>query len=328
MMSKPARLLLHTALALTASLTLAAGPAAAQAYPSRPVTMVVPNGAGGSNDVVARIIAEKMSALMGQSFVVENRPGAGGNIGTASVARGDRDGYTLLMTVNSSQAINPLLYKEVNFDPVKDFVSIGMVGTVANVLLISSRLPVRTLDELVEQAKTQPNRFRYGSAGNGTLPHLLGAMLANRYEIELEHVPYRGISQAMTDVLGGQISMAFATVPVALPQIESGAVRALGVSSTQRIDALPEVPAIAEKLPGYEGVLWIALFAPAGTPEPVAQALSKALGQARTSPDVGKKLADMGVTVLDEGPDQLAARLRAEMERWQPIIARAGAKVD
>lgn len=303
-------------------------PTRAATYPDRPITMVVPHGAGGSNDTVARFFAKEMAVKLGQSVVVENRSGAGGNIGTAGVARADPDGYTLLMTVNSTQAINPSLYKNVGFDPVKDFAPIGGAGTVPNVLLVNKDVKANTLDELIAEARAKPGLIRYGSAGNGTLPHLMAAMLANKAGINLQHVPYKGISKALGDLLSGQIQMVFATIPAALPHIQSGTLRALAVTSPTRVDVLPDVPAIAEKFPGYEGVLWIALYAPAATPVDVRNKLTEALVAARNTPALRTQLEKMGVTPLDEGPEQMAKRLAAEITRWKSVIKQNNVEIN
>ena len=309
-------------------LTLAVAATPALAYPDKPITMVVPNTPGGANDAVARLFAKELSTQLGQQVVVENRAGAGGNIGTAGVARGPRDGYTVLMTVSSGQAINPVLYKNAGFDPIKDFAPIGAVGSVPNVMLVNKTVKAENLQGFIVEARSNPGKFRYGSAGNGTLPHLLPAMLAERAQIELTHVPYKGIAQALTDVLSGEIPVVFATVPAALPHVKSGALRPLAVTSPQRVAALPDVPAIAELYPGYQGVLWIALYAPSGVPAEVVERLGKALGAARQSPEVRTRLAEIGVDGMDDGPEQLRKRLDAEMAQWSTVIKQAKVQVD
>ena len=310
------------------ALTLGIAATPALAYPDKPITMVVPNTPGGANDAVARLFAKELSTQLGQQVVVENRAGAGGNIGTASVARGARDGYTVLMTVNSAQAINPLLYKNAGFDPVKDFTPIGAVGSVPNVLLVNRTVKADTLKAFVDEARSEPGKLKYGSAGNGTLPHLLGAMLVDRAKADFVHVPYKGIAQALTDVLGGEISMAFATLPAALPHIRSGALRGIGVTAPQRSAALPDVPAFAELFPGYQGVLWIALYAPAGVPASVVERLDKALAAARQSPEVRARLGEIGVDPLNDGPEQLRKRLDDETALWSAVIKQAKIQID
>ena len=232
------------------------------------------------------------------------------------------------MTVSSAQAINPLLYKNAGFDPVKDFAPIGAVGSVPNVMFVNRTVKAETLQAFIADARSNPGKYRYGSAGNGTLPHLLPAMLAERAKVELTHVPYKGIAQALTDVLGGEIPMVFATIPAALPHLKAGTLRALGVTSPQRAAALPDVPAIAEVFPGYQGVLWIALYAPAGVPGDVVDKLSKALVAARQSPEVRTRLAEMGVDGLDDGPEQLRKRLDAEIAQWAGVIKQAKIQID
>ena len=260
---------------------LPAGHAAAQAgYPSRPITLVVPQAAGGTNDIVGRLVGQKIAEVLGASVVVDNRPGAGGNIGTQLVAKAPKDGYTLLMTISSSQAINPALYKNPGFDPVKDFRPVGLIGAVPNVLLVNPSFPAKTLGELLALAKRKDAAYQYASAGNGTLNHLLGEMLNSMAGIQLQHVPYKGVAPAINDVLGGQLPIVFASLPSALPHIKAGKLRALAVSGDKRSPVLPDVPAIAESVPGYNGTLWIGLFAPAGVPPDVLAKLQDATQKA------------------------------------------------
>ena len=254
------RSFLANALFLVLGLTLAAF-AFAQAYPTKPVTMLVPQAPGGTNDIVAHLVAAELATRLGQSFVVDNRPGAGGNIGTQAAARANPDGYTLLMTISSSQAINPSLYKKVPFDPIKDFEPIAPIASVPNVLVVNPSFPAKNVAELIALAKAKPGEYRYASAGNGTLNHLLGEMLNSMAGIKLEHVPYKGVAPALNDVLGNQVPIAFASLPSVLGHLKAGKLRALGISSAKRNPALPEVPTIAETVPGYSGDLWVALFA-------------------------------------------------------------------
>jgi len=256
-------------LSLAAAALCTAVPAAAQPYPSRPVTLVVPQAAGGTNDIVGRLVGQKLGELMNASVVVDNRPGAGGNIGTQLVAKGPKDGYTLLMTISSSQAINPALYKNPGFDPVKDFKPVGLVGAVPNVLLVHPSFPARDFNEFLKLARQKGANYQYASAGNGTLNHLLGEMLNSMAGISMQHVPYKGVAPALNDVLGGQLPIVFASLPSALSHIKAGKLRALAVSGEKRSPVLPDVPAIAEAVPGYNGTLWIGLFAPAGANRPI-----------------------------------------------------------
>jgi tripartite-type tricarboxylate transporter receptor subunit TctC len=233
---------------LAGSLSIA--PATAQtAYPSRPVTLVVPQAAGGTNDIVGRLVGQKLGEVMNAAVVVDNRPGAGGNIGTQLVAKAPKDGHTLLMTISSSQAINPALYRNPGFDPVRDFRPVSLIGAVPNVLLVNPAFPARTLAEFLAATRARDANYQYASAGNGTLNHLLGEMLNEMAGIHLQHVPYKGVAPAINDVLGNQLPIVFASLPSALPHIRSGKLRALAVSGARRSPALPDVPAIAEAVP-------------------------------------------------------------------------------
>lgn len=300
----------------------------AQGYPSKPVSIVVPQAPGGTNDAVGRILAQKLNELTGQSFIVENRPGAGGNIGTEHAARSGKDGHTLLLTISSTQAINPVLYKKISFDPVKDFDPIAPVGVVPNVLVVHPSFPAKNMTEFLAAAKKQKPEYQYGSAGNGSLNHLLGAMLNSRAGVPLQHVPYKGVAPALTDLIGGQIPMAFASLPSCIEFVRAGKLRALGVSSTKRSPALPDVEAIGEKVPGYAGELWVGLFAPAGTPANVVSRLSDLVTQATASPDVANKFKTLGVEPLSGGATALSVMLRDDIERWTPIVKASGATID
>ena len=316
-------------LAAAASL-LTAGPAASQAaYPSRPITLVVPQAAGGTNDIVGRVVGHKLAELMGASVVVDNRPGAGGNIGTQLVAKAPKDGYTLLMTISSSQAINPALYKNPGFDPVKDFRPVALIGAVPNVLLVNPAFPAKSFGELITLAKRKDASYQYASAGNGTLNHLLGEMLNSMAGIQLQNVPYKGVAPAINDVLGGQLPILFASLPSALPHIKAGKLRALAVSGDKRSPVLPEVPSIAESVPGYNGTLWIGLFAPAGVPPDILARLQDATTQAMASPDLREKLDQQGVEIAPPtSPQQFAKLLQDDIAKWARIVKISGAKAD
>lgn len=320
-------------LLLAAALALPVLAAAQVTYPSRPVVMIVPQAAGGTNDIVGRLVSQKLGEVMGASVVVENRPGAGGNIGTQAVAKGAKDGYTLLMTISSSHAINPALYKNAGFDPVKDFRPVSLIGAVPNVLLVHPTFPARNLAELVALAKAKPNTYQYASAGNGTLNHLLGEMLGSMAGITLQHVPYKGVAPALNDVLGGQLPMLFASLPSSLAHIKAGKLRALAVSGTTRSPVLPDVPTMAETVPGYSGTLWIGLFAPAGTPPEVLARLQDGMGRTLAAKDLRDKLELQGVE-LASAPDkpvtpaQFATILNEDIAKWARIVKASGATVD
>ncbi len=322
------RALAQLALAAAAVL-LHAGPAAAQPYPSRPVTLVVPQAAGGTNDIVGRLVGQKIGELMNASVVVDNRPGAGGNIGTQLVAKGPKDGYMLLMTISSSQAINPALYKNPGFDPVKDFKPVGLIGAVPNVLLVNPSFPAKDFNEFLKLARQKGANYQYASAGNGTLNHLLGEMLNSMAGISLQHVPYKGVAPALNDVLGGQLPIVFASLPSALSHIKAGKLRALAVSGDKRSPVLPEVPAIAEAVPGYNGTLWIGLFAPAGVPPEVLATLQDATRKALAAKDLRDKLEQQGVEIAPPTtPDQFSKLLQDDLAKWARIVKASGAAVD
>jgi tripartite-type tricarboxylate transporter receptor subunit TctC len=302
-------------------------------YPSRPIVMLVPQAAGGTNDIVGRVVGQKLAEVLGASIVVENRPGAGGNIGTQAAARAQKDGYTLLMTISSSQAINPALYKNPGFDPVKDFKPISLIGAVPNVLLVHPSFPAKTVSELLALAKGKPNEYQYASAGNGTLNHLLGEMLGSMAGVQLQHVPYKGVAPALNDVLGGQLPMLFASLPSALSHIKAGKLRALAVSGAARSPVLPDVPTIAETVPGYNGTLWIGLFAPAGVTQDVLSKLQAGMGQVLAAKDLRDKLEQLGVELAAPAdkpvtPEQFAAILNDDIVKWARIVKSSGAAVD
>ena len=317
----------------TASLALLAcvAPLAATAqstYPNQAITMVVPQSPGGTNDIVARLIAAELAQEFNQSVVVTNRPGAGGNIGTEQVKRATPDGSTVLMTVNSAQAINPALYKSIGFDPVKDFAPITSIGSVPNVLLVHPSFPAKTLDEFIALIKANPGKYQYASAGNGTVNHLLGAMLDQMGGLKMEHIPYKGVGPAMVDVLGGQVPIVFASLPSALSNIREGKLRALAVSTEKRSPTLPDVPAIAERIPGFGGELVIEFFGVAGTPPEILDTLYRTTARVMQKPSTQKKLGDLGVELAFDTPEQLRERLGRELVKWRKIVDASGARVD
>ncbi|QNP58338.1 Bug family tripartite tricarboxylate transporter substrate binding protein [Paenacidovorax monticola] len=303
------------------------------AYPQRPIVLIVPQAAGGTNDIVGRVAGQKLAEKLGGSAVVENKPGAGGNIGTQAVAKAPKDGYTLLMTISSSQAINPALYKTPGFDPVADFRPIALIGSVPNVLLAHPSFPAKTVPELLALAKAQPGQLQYASAGNGTLNHLLGEMLNQMAGIELQHVPYKGVAPALNDVLGGQLPLMFGSLPSTLAHIKAGRLRALAVSSAQRSPVLPDVPSIAESVPGYNGTLWIGLFAPAGVPKDVLDRLGDGMRQALADKEMRDKLEAQGVELAGTPakpvtPDEFADILKQDIAKWARIVKTSGATIN
>ena len=300
----------------------------AQGYPNKPISMVVPQAAGGTNDIVARLIAPAFGDAIGTSIVVENKPGAGGNIGTQGVARASKDGYTLLLTINSAQAINPSLYKNPGFDPVNDFVPLYYIGATPYVLVSPPGSPYKTLADVVAAAKKKPGELSYASAGNGTISHLLGAMLNVSAGIEMQHIPYKGVAPAINDVLGGQVPFAFASLPSALNYIKAGKLQAIAISSAKRSAAAPEIPTIAETYPDCVGEVWVAIFAPIGVSVDVAKKVQTAMDKTMAKADVREKLTAQGLDLTPVPTSKLSTLLKEELAKWAKIVKVSGAQLD
>ena len=313
---------------LGAVLGLLATQLAAQPYPNKPISLVVPQAAGGTNDIVARLVAPAFGEAIGASVVVENRPGAGGNIGTQGVARSAKDGYTLLLTINSAQAINPTLYKNPGFDPINDFVPLYYIGATPYVLVTPPGSPYKTLADVVAAAKKKPGELSYASAGNGTISHLLGAMLNTSAGIEMQHIPYKGVAPAINDVLGGQVPFAFASLPSALNYIKTGKLQAIAISSAKRSSAAPEIPTIAETYPDCIGEVWVAIFAPMGVSADVIKKNQTAMEKVMARPDVREKLIAQGLDLSPVPTNRLAALLKDELAKWVKIVKASGAQLD
>ena len=308
-----------------------AGVKAEDKYPSKPVRIVVSFSAGGPTDTVARVMGAKMADLLGQQFVVENKVGAGGNIGADLVAKAQPDGYTLLMATVSTHAINPGLYKNMPYDPVRDFAPIGQVGVTPTLLGVHPSVPATDVKSLVAVIKENPGKFTYGSSGLGSILHLCGEQFkALAGGINIVHVPYRGSAPMMSDLVGGQISMAFDATPTAMPQAQSGAIRAIGAGMATRMRAMPELPTLQEQgLKGFECYTWNAILAPADTPQPIVDRLSEAINQALADPAVFKRLQEAGIDPTPGStPKQAAAFVKAELAKWAPIIKASGAHID
>ena len=302
--------------------------AIAQPYPNKPISLVVPQTAGGTNDIVARLIAPALGEAMGASVVVENRPGAGGNIGTQSVARSAKDGYTLLLTINSAQAINPALYKNPGFDPINDFIPLYYIGATPYVLVSPPGSPYKTLADVISAAKKKPGELSYASAGNGTISHLLGAMLNTSAGVDMQHIPYKGVAPAINDVLGGQVPLAFASLPSALNYIKTGKLQAIAISSAKRSSAAPEIPTIAETYPDCVGEVWVALFAPIGTSADAVKKVQLAMDKMMVKPDVREKLTAQGLDLSPVPAAKLNALLKEELAKWAKIVKASGAQLD
>jgi tripartite-type tricarboxylate transporter receptor subunit TctC len=307
------------------------GAVAEDTYPSKPVRMIVSFAAGGPTDIVGRVMSAKMGELLGQQFIVENRTGAGGNTGAADVARAAPDGYTLLVATVSTHAINPGLYAKIPYDPIADFTPIGQVGVTPILLVVHPSVAATDVKSLVALLKANPGKYSYGSSGVGSILHLCGEQFkSGAGGLDVVHVPYRGSSQLMKDLVGGQISMAFDATPSAGPQVESGAVRALGGGMAQRLRTMPNLPTMQEQgLAGYDCYTWNAILAPAGTPQPIVDRLSAAVQKAMDDPAVIKRLQDVGVDPTPgRGPKETAAFIKTELAKWAPIIKASGAQVN
>jgi tripartite-type tricarboxylate transporter receptor subunit TctC len=317
----------RTFLPLTLALLCSAA-LAQDKYPAKPVTVVVPQAAGGANDAIARIVAQKLTELSGQSFVVENRPGAGGNIGTALVAKARPDGYTLMLTADSSFVINPSLYKSTGFDPLKDFEPVGPVATAGYVLVANNNFPAKNVSELIAQAKAQPGKIMIGSAGNGTVNHLVGEMLNKAADINLVHVPYKGAAAAVTDLVGGQVQVSVQSLPSSISFIRSGRIKVLGVVNEKKLAALPDAALLSDVVKGLAVTPWYGVFAPAGTPAPLLSQLESLINRALDASDVRDKLANVGAEPYKLDQAQFSALVRAELPRWARVVKDSGATID
>ena len=312
--------------ALLACLASAAWP---QAYPNHPIRLVVPFPAGGTTDILARDAAPKLTEALGQSVVVDNRPGAGGNIGADLVAKSQPDGYTLLMGTVGTHAINPSLYAKMPYDHIKDFVPVVLVAGVPNVLVVNPSLPVNSVADLIKLAKSKPGSINFASSGNGTSIHLSGELFKTMAGVDMMHVPYKGSAPALTDLIGGQVQVMFDNLPSSLPQIKAGKLRAIAVTSLKRSPALPDVPTINESgLPGFEASSWFGVLAPAGTPPGVVARINAEINKWLQSPEGKEQLLAQGAQAAGGTPEQFAAHIRAETDKWAKVVKASGAKVD
>ena len=300
----------------------------AQGWPSRPIRMVIPLSPGGFADVPGRILAARLSSLLGYNVFVENRPGAGGTIGADFVAKSAPDGYTLLFT-GTPHVISAWIYKKLPYDPLKDFEPVALVASGPYVLVVNPQLPVHSIRELIAAAKAQPGKIDYASSGNGSAQHLVSALFASMAGIELNHVPYKGSGPAMQDLLGGQVKVSFAGIPNVLPHVKAGRLRALAVSTPQRSPDLPDVPTAAEAgVPGYQATLWLNLAAPAGTPGEIVQRLYAETAKALQDAELQQNFRAAGVEASPMSPQELAGFMRGEFEKWGRVVRDTGATVN
>lgn len=304
-------------------------PAVAQAaYPDRPVRIIVGFSAGGSTDVVARIIAKQLTEQLGQSFVIENRPGAGSNIAAEQVVRADPDGYTLYFMAVTN-AINQSLYKNLNFDVIRDFTPIGMGAQVPNVLVVNPNVPAKSVKELVDYAKANPGKLAFASSGSGTSIHMAGELFKLQAGVDVLHVPYKGSAPALTDLIGGQVQFDFDNMPSAWPHVQSGKLRALAVTTLERSPTAPDLPTMAESgFPDFNVSSWFGLTAPAKTPPEVVRILNAAMVKAQDSPDVQNTFKQLGATGSKMTQPEFAAFVKSEVEKWAPVVKASGATVD
>jgi tripartite-type tricarboxylate transporter receptor subunit TctC len=300
----------------------------AQTYPNKPIRLILPFPPGGATDILGRIIGQKLSERLGQPVVADNRPGGAGNIGLEATAKAKPDGYTIVLTVQTI-AISPSLFKKLNYDPAKDFTPITLVGQIPNVLVVRPALPVKSLKELVEYARANPRKLNYGSGGTGNANHLIFELLNNLEKIELVHVPYKGVNQAMIGLMAGEVDMVSIGPPAALPQIQSGKVRALAVLQKERVPTLPDVPTSKEAgIDNFEVVSWYGILAPAGTPPDIVNRLNAEWVKIAAMPDTREKMQNAGVEPLSSAPAQFADFIKAETVRWSKVIKEANISVD
>jgi len=308
-----------------------AAPAAASppAYPTRPITLVLAFAPGGPSDVLARIVAKRMEQSLGQPVIIDNRPGAGGNIAAEAVAHAAPDGYTLLLATNGIMAANASLDRKINYDPEKDFAPISLVATQANVLVVNPSLPARSLAELIALAREQPGKLNFSSGGHGAASHLTGELFKAEAGIDIVHVPYKGIGPALQDVIAGHVQMMFAGVAASIGQIQDGTVRALAVTTRKRTAMLSAVPTIAELgMAGFDAASWHGLVAPAGTPSEVVEALHRATVTALNDPGVRKSLGDLAIDIEGSSPQEFDAYIKSEIPKWAAVVKASGAKLD
>jgi tripartite-type tricarboxylate transporter receptor subunit TctC len=301
---------------------------AQQDYPDKPIRLVVPFTPGGVTDTGARVVAERLGARLGQQVVIDNRPGASGNIGTLMVATAPPDGYTLVLGFDGTLMINPHVFSKVPFDTVKDFAPVGKIGDAVLVIVTYPSVPAKTLSELIAYSKTHPGGLSYGSSGTGGTPHVAAEMLKVKTGANFVHVPYKGDGQAMTDVVGGQLPMLYTAVAGALPFVEKGQVRAIAVSSAQRLASLPDVPTVAESLPGFEASSWIGVLAPARTPAVIIDRLQRELAAIVKEPAIKERLAKLGIMAVGNTSAEFGQQIETDLKKYADVVKASGIRID
>jgi tripartite-type tricarboxylate transporter receptor subunit TctC len=330
-MQRITRTLAALALAMLASLALAmlASGAHAQAWPAKPIKWVVPFAPGGTTDILARTIGDKLAIALGQPVIIENKPGAGGGVGADYTAKAPADGYTIMGGTISTHAINASLYKSLPYDPVKDFAPITLIARVPNMLVVNPDVPAKNVAELIALMKANPVKYTFASSGNGTSQHLSGELFKTMAGVEMQHIPYKGSPPALQDVVGGQVTMTFDNITTAWPLAKGGKLRALAVTTAKRSSVAPEVPTLAESgLAGYEVGSWQGVFAPAGTPPEIVKRLNAEIVKIIRMPDVNEKLTALGAEPVGNTPEEFGALVRAEVGKWADVVKKSGAKVD
>ena len=303
--------------------------AAAQAWPSKPIKYIVPFAPGGTTDILARTIGDKLSVVLGQPVIIENKPGAGGGVGAEATAKAAPDGYTIMGGTISTHAINASLYSNLPYDPVRDFVPITLIARVPNMLVINPAIPAKDVKELIALMKARPGTFTFASSGNGTSQHLSGELFKSMAGVEMQHIPYKGSPPALQDVMGGQVSMTFDNITTAWPLTKGGKLRALAVTTAKRSPIAPDVPTLAEAgLVGYEIGSWQGVFAPAGTPPAVVRRLNAEIVKIINAPDVQEKLLGLGAEPVANTSEEFATMVKAEVVKWGDVVRKSGAKVD
>jgi tripartite-type tricarboxylate transporter receptor subunit TctC len=303
--------------------------AASAQYPDKPIRYVVPYPPGGPLDTVARLLGQKVSERLGQPVIVDNKPGAGGNIGADFVAKSAQDGYTILMGAVATHAINPALYAKMPYDPVKDFTPITLIGVTPNVLVVNPTVPAKDVKEFIAYAKANPGKLNFGSGSTGSAGHLAGELFSGMAGVQMTHIPYKGAAPAMQDLIGGQIHLMFDNMASSLPQVKAGKIRALAVTTPKRASAAPELPTIAESgLPGFDISTWFGLFAPANVPKDVVAKLHAEFVRALALPDVREKLASLGIEPVGNRPEEFAAYIKSEAVKYGDVIKKSGARAD
>lgn len=310
------------------SLAMLATPALAQKFPDRPITIVVPYGPGGTNDIVAREVAQKMQEQFGQPVVVENKPGANGALGTGFVARSKPDGYTIVIAPSSVLAINEWLYKDLPYNVEKDFQPLSLAGTTPNILVVHPSVPANNIAEFIALAKSKPGSIAYASMGAGSTGHLNGELFRALTGADIKHIPYKGSGPALNDLLAGQVQAMFDNLSTALTHVKAGKLRGLGVTSLERSSMAPEIPTIASSVKGFDATSWFGFLAPKATPKPVVDQLSAAIIKALNAPDVRERLVKGGLTMVANKPEEFAAFIRAEKVKWGDVVKKANVKIE